>query len=169
MRKIRVGKVNVNISVGQSGEALTNAMTILEQLTGQRPATRSAKQTIRGFGIRKREPMACIVTLRGNRGTSFLNKALSAVSYRINPKAFDNNGNFAFGIREHIDMSGTRYDPNLGITGMDVIVNFERPGYRVSKRKRARSKVGHSHRIKPDEAIKFLSEQYNVRVEDIIE
>ncbi len=164
MKQIRIGKVVVNISVGASGEPLDNAMTILRQITGQEPCQRVAKQTIRQWGIRRSEPMACLVTLRGERADAFLQRAFRAVRNRVNPRSFDRNGNFAFGISEHIDIPGTRYDPNLGITGMDVNVTLERPGYRVNRRKRAQSKVGSAHRVTPEESMTFIAEKYGVKV-----
>jgi large subunit ribosomal protein L5 len=164
MKQVKIGKVVVNISVGASGEPLDNAMTILRQITGQEPCQRVAKQTIRQWGIRRREPMACLVTLRDEKADSFLKKALRAIGGRVKPNSFDDNGNFAFGIREHIDLPGTRYDPNLGITGMDINVTVERPGYRVSRRKRAKSKVGSAHRVTPEESMAFIAERYGVKV-----
>ena len=164
MKKIQISKVVVNISVGQSGQPLTNAMTILEQITGQQPCQRVAKQTIRQFGIRKDEPIACMVTLRGDKAEEFLTKAFRAIGNEVKARSFDDNGNFAFGIREHIDIPGTRYNPNLGIIGMDVVVNLERPGYRVKMRKRARSNVGSLHRVSPDEGIEFIKEKFGVEV-----
>jgi large subunit ribosomal protein L5 len=162
MKKLKIGKVVVNISVGQSGTPLSNAMSILEGMTGQSPSPRPAKMTIRQWGIRKGEPMACAVTLRGELADAFLEKAFTAVRHRLNPRSFDKDGNFAFGIREHIDVPGTRYDPQTGIIGMDVMATVERAGYRVSRRKRAQSKVGSSHRVTPDESREFVSETYGV-------
>ena len=162
MKAIKIGKVVVNIGVGQSGQPLSNAMQILEQVTGQKPNQRAAKRSIRPWGIRQGEPMACAVTLRGENADEFLQKAFTAVRHRLNPRSFDKDGNFAFGIREHIDIPGTRYDPQMGIIGMDVAVTLERPGYRVSRRKRANSKVGSSHRVTPEEAKEFVSKTYEV-------
>ncbi len=162
MKEIKIGKVVVNIGVGQSGQPLSNAMQILQQVTGQQPNQRTAKQSIRPWGIRKGEPMACAVTLRGEKAEEFLQKAFTAVRHRINPRSFDKDGNFAFGIKEHIDIPGTRYDPQMGIIGMDVAVTLERPGYRVTRRKRANSKVGSSHRITPDEAREYVSKTYDI-------
>lgn len=164
MHEIKIGKVVVNISTGQSGEPLEKAMTILENLTGQRPCTRRAKQTIRTWGIRKGEPISCMVTLRGERAEGFLRNGLAAIRNRINPRSFDTHGNFAFGIREHIDIPGQRYDPQLGIIGMDVMVTVEKPGYRVARRRRARSRVGRSHRVTRDEAIEFITQKFGVEV-----
>jgi large subunit ribosomal protein L5 len=164
MKEIKVGKVVVNISVGQSGQPLSNAMQILESVTGQAPNQRPAKSSIRPWGLRKGEPMACAVTLRGEKADKFLRKAFTAIRHQMNPRSFDKDGNFAFGIKEHIDIPGTRYDPQMGIIGMDVAVALERAGYRVSRRKRARSKVGTSHRVTPDEAQEFVSKTYDVKM-----
>ncbi len=164
MRRPKLGKVVVNISVGESGQPLERASTILENLTGQKPSRRKAKRTIRAFGIRRGEPIACVVTLRGERARSFLKRALEAVGNRIPLRSFDREGNFAFGIKEHIDIPGTRYDPSLGITGMDIIVQVERPGYRVERRRRGRSKVGRHHRMTREEAAEFIKSSFGTEV-----
>ena len=164
MREPKIGKVVINITTGQSGEPLDRAMTILENLTGQRPCTRRAKQTIRTFGIRRNEPISCMVTLRGERAEAVLRKAFQAVGNAINQRSFDRDGNFAFGIKEHIDIPGQRYNPSLGITGMDVMVTVERPGYRVARRKRGRSRIGRSQRVIRDESIEFIKSHFGVEV-----
>jgi large subunit ribosomal protein L5 len=164
IRAIKIGKVVINITAGESGEPLDRAITILENLTDQRPCTKRAKQTIRTFGIRKNEPIACIVTLRGPKADAILNKTFAAVGKRISPRSFDRNGNFAFGIKEHIDIPGQRYDPKLGIIGMDVMATVERRGYRVARRRRAKSKVAISHRVKREEAIEFIKQRFGVEV-----
>ncbi|MGD2200429.1 MAG: 50S ribosomal protein L5 [Candidatus Bathyarchaeota archaeon] len=164
MRDIQIGKVVVNISTGESGEPLSRAMTILENMTDQKPAIRRAKQTVRAFGIRRNEPVACMVTLRGAKAEEFLRMTLPAVGNRINPRSFDRNGNFGFGISEHIDIPGQRYDPDLGIVGMDVMATVERAGYRVARRRRARGKVGRSHRVTRDESIEFIKQRFGVEV-----
>lgn len=164
MLKPRIEKVVINCSVGRSGEPLERAMKILEELTGQKPCIRKAKKTIRDFGIRRKEPIACVVTLRGEKARSFLSRALQAVDNRISKSSFDERGNFSFGIKEHIDIPGTKYSPELGIIGMDVSVVLERPGYRVKRRRRAKSKVGTEHLLSPDEAISFIREEFNVEI-----
>ena len=164
MREIKIRKVVVNITTGQSGEPLDKAMTILENLVGQRPCTRRAKQTIRTWGIRKNEPISCMVTLRGKKAEDLLRKGFPAVRNWINLRSFDTHGNFAFGIREHIDIPGQRYDPNLGITGMDVMVSLERPGYRIGQKRKAKSRVGRGHRVTREEAIEFIKQRFGVEV-----
>jgi len=164
MLKPRIGKVVINASVGKSGEPLENAAKILENLTGQKPSRRKAKKTIRDFGIRRGEPISCVVTLRGRKAEEFLRKAFYAVENKISEKSFDEFGNFSFGIREHIELPGTKYDPDLGIIGMDVCVSMERPGYRVKRRRRARSKVGSSHLLTREESILFIKDKFGVEI-----
>ncbi len=164
MRAIKIRKVVVNITTGQSGEPLDRAMTILENLVGQRPCTRRAKQTIRTWGIRRNEPISCLVTLRGKKAEDLLIKGFSAVRNWVNLRSFDTHGNFAFGINEHIDIPGQRYDPNLGITGMDVMVSLERPGYRTGQKRKAKSRVGRGHRVTREEAIEFIKQKFGVEV-----
>ncbi len=164
MRRLRIAKVTVNMGVGEAGERLAKAEKLLEELTGQKPVQLRAKRTIQPFGIRKNLPIACKVTLRGERARAFLDKALTAVERRISARSFDEHGNFAFGIREHIDLPDVKYDPMVGIYGMDVCVAIERPGYRVKHRRLKRAKVGKSHRVTRDEAIEFLRQEFGVEV-----
>ena len=51
------------------------------------------------------------------------------------------HGNLSFGIHEYIEMPGAKYDPDIGMFGLDVSVNLERPGYRISRRKKHPAKI----------------------------
>lgn len=164
MLKPRIEKVTVNVSVGKSGEPLERAMKIVQELTGQKPCTRRARKTIRDFGIRKGEPIACLVTLREERVENFLRKAFQAIDNRISKESFDRLGNFSFGIKDHIDIPGTKYVPELGIIGMDVTVAMERPGYRVKRRRRVKSKIGRSHLLTPEESMLFIKDKFGVEI-----
>jgi large subunit ribosomal protein L5 len=57
-----------------------------------------------------------------------------------------------------------KYDPEIGIFGMDVSVVFMRPGYRVAKRRIMTRKIPRKHRMTRDEAISFMKEQFKVEV-----
>ncbi|HDJ25897.1 MAG TPA: 50S ribosomal protein L5, partial [Candidatus Bathyarchaeota archaeon] len=107
MLKPKIEKVVVNCCVGRSGEPLEKAMKIIQELTGQKPCVRKAKKTIRQFGIRKGEPIACVVTLRKEKALEFLKRALAAVENKVKASSFDEHGNFSFGIKEHIEIPGT--------------------------------------------------------------
>jgi len=164
MLKPRIEKVVVNMSVGKSGEPLERAAKVLQQLTDQKPRRQKAKKTVRDFGIRKGEPIACIVTLRDEKAKDFLKRAFQAVENRLSKERFDQYGNFSFGIKEHIDIPGTKYVPELGIHGMDVSVALSRQGQRVKSRHRAKSRVGAKHKLKPEEAIAFVQDEFGIEV-----
>ena len=164
MLKPKIEKVVVNINVGKSGEPLEKAVKVLKDLTGQNPCKRKAKQTIREFGIRKGEPIACIVTLRKQRATEFLKKVLPVIDNKLSKNCFDKNGNFSFGIKEHIEIPGVKYEPEIGIFGMDVCVSLSRPGYRVKKRRREKAKIGSKHILTSEEAVVFIQDSLGVQV-----
>jgi large subunit ribosomal protein L5 len=164
MRKIFIPKIVVNMGVGESGEKLATAETLLEELTGQKPTRTFSKSTIKPWGTRKGAPTGCKVTLHGARKDTFLKKALEAVENQVKESSFDNRGNFSFGIREHIDIEGMKYDPNVGILGMDVCVSVERPGYRVKRRKVPKSLVSSSHQVKKEESMDYVKSEYKVEI-----
>ena len=164
MRRIKISKVVLNIGVGKSGEPLEKAAKVLEQLTGQKPSFRKAKRTIRDFGIHRKEPIGVMVTVRGEKAGELLRKLLKAREDRLPSSSFDEFGNVNFGIKEHIDIPGMKYDPDIGIFGMNVCVSLERPGYRVMRRRRMRSKVGRKHRVGREEAIEFFKREFGVEV-----
>jgi len=164
MLKPMIEKAVVNVSIGKPGEPLEKASKVLEQLTDQRPCKRKAKKTIRGFGIHKGEPIACLVTLREERARRFLERAFQAIDNRLSKECFDNSGNFAFGIKEHIEIPDTKYRPELGIYGMDVSVTIVRPGYRVKRRRHATSAVGSRHIMTADEAIAFIRDEFGIEI-----
>ena len=164
MLRPKIEKVTVNISVGKSGEPLEKATRVLKEITGQTPCKRKAKDSIRDFGIRKGESIACIVTLREEKAIEFLKKALPVVDNKIQARSFDAQGNFSFGIKEHIELPGVRYDPEVGIFGMDVCVSVTRPGYRVKNRRYAKSKLGPNHVLRPEESMIFVKDTLGVEV-----
>jgi large subunit ribosomal protein L5 len=162
MLKPKIEKVVVNINVGKSGEPLEKAAKVLKDLTGQNPCKRKAKQTIREFGIRKGEPIACIVTLRKQRAIEFLKKVLPVVDNKLSKNCFDKYGNFSFGVKEHIEIPGVKYEPEIGIFGMDVCVSLSRHGYRVKKRRREEAKIGSKHILTQEEAMLFIEDSLGV-------
>ena len=164
MQKVRIEKLTINIAVGKSGEPLEHAAKVLEQLTGKKACRRKAKKTIKTFDIRKGEPIACLVTLRRDDAVGFLKRALEAANNRLNASSFDNAGNLTFGIKEHIEIPGTKYIPEIGIYGMNVSLTLERPGYRVRRRRIARSRIGGAHKLTKQDAIEFMKEKFGVEV-----
>ena len=164
MRVIRIEKVVANIGVGQSGERLEKAAKVLEELTMQEPSYRLAKKSIKDWNIRRGEPIGVAVTLRRNKAVWFLLRALAAVDFTLRESSFDDWGNVAFGIREHIMIPGTKYDPTVGVWGLNVVTVLARPGLRVMYRRRARHDVGREQRVSRAEAMKFFQEVLGVKI-----
>jgi len=154
----RIHSVVINCSVGQSGDPLEKAGTILKQLTGHKPKLIRAKKTIKPFGIHKRQPMGWKITLRGEEAYQFLKRVLAVYEYTVWEGSIDNNGNFSFGIDEHIKIPGVKYQPELGTIGFDVNVTMERPGYRVKRRRLRQTKIPRRHRLTKEDTILFLKE-----------
>lgn len=165
MKRISVDKIVINIGVGKSGEPIEKAKKALLELTGQQPAVRGAKKTVRDFGIHKGEPIGTIVTLRREPALEFLRRVIAARRNVLKASSFDNYGNISLGIHEHIDIPGTKYNPEIGIFGMDVNVVLSRPGYRIAKRSRKSAQIGRTHRINKEEAIDFFKQEFGAEVE----
>ena len=165
MEQVRINKATVNIGVGQGGEELVRAEKLLTNITGQKPVRTFSKVTNPEFGIRKRQPIGCKVTLRKQKAVDTVNLILEGIERKISASQFDKQGNVSFGIHEHIDIPGMRYDPEIGIFGMDVAITFEKPGYRIKRRKIQNKKIPTKHQITKEETMEFMKETFQVNLE----
>ena len=164
MKKIFLNKIVLNMGVGKSGDSIEIGKKTLVQITGKKPNTRNAKKAQRDWGVRKNEPIGVAVTVRGDDAIELLKKLLEAKDNQINERAFDNEGNFSFGIKEHIDIPGVKYDPKIGILGLEVSVSLARPGFNIKLRSRHKASVGKKHRITKNDSIKFYTEKFEVNI-----
>jgi len=164
MKKISLAKVVLNMGVGKSGEPIEIGKKTLVQITGKKPNARNAKKSQRDWGVRKGEPIGIAVTVRGNDATELLKRLLVAKDNQIKERVFDNEGNLSFGIKEYIDIPEIKYDPNIGILGLEVSVSLARPGFNIKLRSKRKARVGKNHRIAKNDAIKFLTEEFGVKI-----
>lgn len=162
MRVVRLSKLSINTCVPPREKRLDKAGSVLEKLTGQAPFYSKARVTVRGWGIRRNEPIGASVTVRGEKALDILERALKVKDYTLSPSCFSETGCFGFGIEEHIDL-GMQYDPECGTFGFNFYVILERPGARVARRRRAQSPVGVKQRVTAEDAREWLREFIETR------
>jgi len=164
LRAVRVRKAVINVGVGESGEPLAKASKVLQMVTGQKPVETRSRSTNRDFGIRKGQAIGAKVTLRGAAAVAFLGRAFDARDKQLDGDSIDRNGNFSFGIADYTDFAGMKYDPAIGIHGMDVSVELGRAGYRVRDRRRQPRPIPKSLRSTGDETREFLRRTFQVTI-----
>ncbi len=164
MRQLHVEKVVVNIGVGEAGERLVKAEKVLEMVTGHKPVETISKTVNRDLGIRVGMPLGCKVTLRGEDAEEFVKRALVIREMRVPEYSFDKEGNMSFGISDYTDFDGMKYDPEIGIFGMDVNVVLRRSGNRITQRSLIRRRIPKHHRVDREEAIQFMKDKFEVQV-----
>ncbi len=126
----RVVKIVINTGTGTAikkdknkNDAITDR---LAKITGQKPTTKGAKQSIASFKIRQGDPIGIVVTLRGGRMYAFLEKLINVALPRtkdfrgISPSAVDNIGNLTLGIKEHTIFPETADEDIRDVFGMSI-------------------------------------------------
>ncbi|TLZ92920.1 MAG: 50S ribosomal protein L5, partial [Methanobacteriota archaeon] len=83
---------------------------------------------------------------------------------RLPGYSFDARGNVSFGIQDYTDFPGMKYDPEIGVFGMDVSVSLQRPGWRVARRAIQARRIPRSHRVSRSEGIEFMKAHFKVEV-----
>lgn len=164
MKKITVAKVVLNMGVGKSGEPIEKAKRALEQIAGQKPSPRMAKATQRDWGVHKGEPIGVAVTLRREPAIALIKRLFAAKGNQMKGSSFDDFGNLSFGIKEHIDIPGVKYDPQVGILGLDISISLTRPGFNIRFRSKHKASVGGHHRITSEDAKEFLTKEFGIEV-----
>jgi large subunit ribosomal protein L5 len=161
----RITKVVINIGVGEGGDRLTNAESVLKLVSGVDPVRTLGKQQNRDLKVRVGFPIGCKATMR-NQDTikKFLTDAFWVRENTIPTWNFDREGNLSFGISDYTDFPDQKYNPDIGIFGMDINIVLERPGHRVSRRRRRSAKVAMNHRTTADEARAWFVENYGLKI-----
>ena len=131
MQVPKLDKIVINMGVGgavQQANLLDNAVRDLTQISGQKPIITRAKKSIAGFKLREGNAIGCKVTLRGARMYEFLDRLISLAVPRIrdfrglNPRSFDGNGNYTFGLTEQLVFPEIDYDRIDTVRGMSITI-----------------------------------------------
>ncbi len=162
MRDIVVDRLVINIGTGSEENVNANAKRLLEIITGRKPVSALSKKRNPAFKISKGQRIGAFVTVRGPGIKPLAKRLFDAVENRVKDSSITNNS-ISFGIREYIDISGVKYDPKIGMLGMNVNLSLKRKGARVELRKRRNSRAAQKHRIVLKAEIKdFLKKEFDV-------
>jgi len=124
-----IEKIVINIGIGKNKEdkKLTeDTIKNLSIISGQKPKITRARKAISGFKVREGEEVGAMVTLRGRKMTSFIEKFASIALPRIrdfkglSKNHFDRQGNFTLPIKEQIIFPEIPYDKVQSIHGMQI-------------------------------------------------
>ncbi|HZM31880.1 MAG TPA: 50S ribosomal protein L5 [Acidimicrobiales bacterium] len=131
MQVPRLTKIVLNMGVGDAtaqASLLEGAVRDLTTITGQKPVITRAKRSIAGFKLREGNAIGAKVTLRGDRMWEFMDRLISIAIPRIrdfrglNPRSFDGNGNYTFGLTEQLVFPEIDYDSIDQPRGMDITI-----------------------------------------------
>lgn len=127
----RFEKIVLNVGLGEAindSKALDGAMADLAAITGQKPRINRARKSIAAFKLREGMPIGIKVTLRGDRMWEFFDRLITVALPRtrdfrgMNPRSFDGNGNYTFGLTEQLVFPEVAYDSVDKVRGMDVTI-----------------------------------------------
>jgi large subunit ribosomal protein L5 len=122
--------VSVGTGSGMKRDKTKNTFVIdrLTKIVGQKPSVKSAKQSIASFKIRQGDPVGVVVTLRGERMWSFLEKLVNVALPRtkdfrgITRSSAGELGNMTIGIREHTIFPETSDEEISQVFGLAVTI-----------------------------------------------
>jgi len=164
-RELKIEKVTLNVGVGEAGDKLEKAKILLERISDSKVILTKTFKRIPTWGIRPNLTIGVKTTLRGKKAEELLKRLFKAVENKIVKTSFDKEGNLSFGIHEYIHIPGVKYDPSLGIIGLDVCVTLKRKGgFRVRRKGYRPGKIGKSHRITPEEAMEFFKKNFDIQI-----
>ena len=127
----KIEKIIINMGIGEGkddSKMIDKAVDDLSLIAGQKAVKTRAKKAIAGFKIRAGMPLGVMVTLRNKIMYEFLDRLINIAIPRIrdfrglNPNSFDGNGNYSFGIKEHIIFPEINFDKIDKVRGLDITI-----------------------------------------------
>nr|AJS12870.1 ribosomal protein L5P Rpl5p, large subunit ribosomal protein L5 [uncultured archaeon] len=166
MRQIRIEKLTLNIGAGKEQAVLEKGVLLLKNITGLSPVKTITQKRIANWGLRPGLPIGCKLTFRKEKAKELAKRLLLAKNNLLSQNNFDNNGNMSFGIHEYIDIPDVKYDPQIGILGLQASLTLQRPGFRVKRRKIMKRHIPRKHCITQEEAIAFMKINFGIKIKE---
>lgn len=166
MKEIKVEKITLNIGTGKPGPQLDKAVKLLELIAGRKPVEAKTQKRIPTWALRPGLSIGTMVTLRGKEAEELLKRLFQAIDNRMHSYKIGKDGNFAFGIKEYLDIPGIKYNMDIGMFGLEVAVTLKRAGFRVKRRKIRPRKLPDRHKIHKDETKLFLQQKYGIKFDE---
>ncbi len=166
MRTVRVEKLTLNFGAGKDQKQLDKGVALLKMITGIEPVKTITQKRIPSWGLRPGLPVGAKVTIRGAGAEDVCRRLLTARDFKLRSTNVDRNGNVSFGLKEYIDIPGVRYDPAIGIIGLECSLTLVRPGYRVRDRKLRKGHISSKHRVSHEDAVAFMTERFTAIFEE---
>ncbi len=164
MKNIRIEKITLNIGCGKDQTKLDKAVKLLKNITGIDPVKTTTKKRIPEWSLRPGLAIGCKITLRKKAAKDLLIRLLKAKENTLKDSNFNESGNISFGLEEYIDILDVKYDPEIGIMGLEVCLTLERPGFRIKRRKMLKKKISKKHGITKEDAINFMQKEFNIKI-----
>ena len=165
MKQVSVDKVTVNMCVGNDKNGMIKAEKLLSLVTKKTPVKCSAKKRLNTWQIRPGLAIGYKVTLRGEEAHEFLQWVLKSKGNKVSKKSLDTYGNFSVGVHEYLDLSGMKYDADIGIIGFEVMTTFKRAGFRIKTRVTKKARIPQRHKVTQEEVVEFMKNQFGVSVQ----
>ena len=128
----KLEKIVINLGLGQKAisdkNIITEALNEIKLITGQQGVVTMAKNSIANFKLREGMPLGVKVTLRGQNMYDFLEKLINIVIPRVrdfrglNKNAFDQFGNYNFGLKELLVFPEIEYDKVKFMKGCNITI-----------------------------------------------
>jgi large subunit ribosomal protein L5 len=137
MQVPKITKVVINVGVGKflkDAKLVDQIVADIARIAGQAPVKTLARKSIAGFKLRENQVVGIMVTLRGERMWSFLDKFINIALPRvkdfqgISDDAFDGRGNYHVGLREHLvfpEISNEAIDHAFGLE-ISIVTNAKK-------------------------------------------
>ncbi len=163
MKEIKIEKLTLNIGVGEAGDKLEKAYSLLQKITEKKPVRTVTKKRIPKWNVRPGIAIGVKVTMRKNF-EELLKRLLLSKEYTLKKSCFDNYGNISFGVDEYVHIPGVKYDPKIPMFGLNATITLKRAGYRIRDRRLKKSSIPKNHRINQSEAVDFFKNKYEVKI-----